>query len=75
MVRDELRYDDVYETIELIVDQLQSCKELLRIRPIFKKHQENFDKILKVNNDFFYEDVIFNGQYYYFSFHFLINLN
>ncbi|KAH9528459.1 ankyrin repeat protein mann-cup [Dermatophagoides farinae] len=48
LIRDELRYQDVYETIELIVGQLSSCKELLRIRPVFKKHQENFDKILKI---------------------------
>lgn len=48
LVRDELRYVDLYETIELIVDQLSTCQELLKIRPVFKKHQENFDRILKI---------------------------
>ena len=47
-IREELRYEDIYETIDLIVSQFDSCKELLKVKPIFKKHYENFDKILKV---------------------------
>ena len=47
-IREELHYSDIYETINLIISQFESCQELLQIKPIFKKHNENFDKILKV---------------------------
>lgn len=47
-IREELRYEDIYDTTNLIVSQFESCKELLKVKPIFKKHYENFDKILKV---------------------------
>ena len=49
LIREELRYSDIYETIDLIVSQFDSCTQLLKVKPIFKKHYENFDKILKVN--------------------------
>lgn len=48
LVKEGLQYQDIYDTIELIVNQLGACQELLKIRPVFKRHQENFDQTLKV---------------------------
>lgn len=50
VMREELRYEDVVGTIELLVSQVSSTIEALKIRPVFKRQQENFDKILKVRN-------------------------
>ena len=47
-IREKLQYKDIFETIELICDELTSCRDLLKIRPFFKRHSDNFDKILKV---------------------------
>lgn len=48
-IREELQYSDVYETIEMIIKEFEACQKLLKIRPVFKKHMENFDKLLKVS--------------------------
>ncbi|KPM03211.1 ankyrin repeat domain containing protein 8 [Sarcoptes scabiei] len=48
LVKEGLQYQDIYDTIELIVNQLGACQELLKIRPVFKRHQENFDQTLKI---------------------------
>jgi len=54
VMREELRYEDVVGTIELLVNQVSSTIEALKIRPVFKRQQENFDKILKVLTHLFY---------------------
>ena len=48
ILREELRYQDVIETIRLLVEQFPSSMQYLSIRPVFKRQQDNFDKILKV---------------------------
>ena len=54
-IREKLQYRDIYETIELICGELSSCRDLLKIRPTFKRHNDNFDKILKVCDCFVFE--------------------
>lgn len=48
-LRDEsLRFDDVHETLELFFNQFDFVVESLKIEPVFKKHLEDFDEILKM---------------------------
>ena len=49
VMREEVRHEDVVKTIQLLVNQLPPAIEALSIRPVFKRQQDNFDKILKVS--------------------------
>lgn len=49
LLREELQFTDVYSTVQLIFNQLPSAIEALSVRPVFKKQQDNFDKVLKVS--------------------------
>lgn len=44
----ELRFQDVVATIQLLVSQFTASIQALSIRPVYKRQQDNFDKILKV---------------------------
>ncbi|KFM80845.1 Protein fem-1-like protein, partial [Stegodyphus mimosarum] len=54
LLREQVQFTDVFESIKLLVYRFESSKCLLNARPIFKKHQDNFDKILKVLTHLFY---------------------
>lgn len=54
ILREELRYDDVIGAIRLLINQFPMSMELLCHRPVFKRQQDNFDKILKVLTHLFY---------------------
>lgn len=49
VLREELQYRDVIETIRLIIAQFPESMKNLSVRPVFKRQQDNFDKILKVH--------------------------
>lgn len=49
VLREELKYTDVIETIKLLISQFEFSVSALSIRPVFKRQQDNFDKILKVS--------------------------
>ena len=44
----ELRFADVVATIQLLVSQFTPAIQALSVRPVYKRQQDNFDKILKV---------------------------
>lgn len=44
-----LRFDDVYETLELFYSQFDFVVKSLKIEPVFKKHLEDFDELLKMS--------------------------
>lgn len=44
----ELRFQDVVATIQLLVSQFTPAIQALAVRPVFRRQQDNFDKILKV---------------------------
>lgn len=48
MVEERLNFDDVLETVETLLEQIDLAVNLLRVRPVFKKQQDNFDMTLKV---------------------------
>ncbi|KAK3855362.1 hypothetical protein Pcinc_038232 [Petrolisthes cinctipes] len=48
VMTDTVNFEDAYRTLELVVEQLPKCMSLLRINPVHKKHQSNFDHMLKV---------------------------
>lgn len=48
VLREQLKFKDVYQTVKLLVGQFASAMKLLKVRPVFKRQQDNFDKILKV---------------------------
>ncbi|KAI1287985.1 Protein fem-1 -like protein C [Halotydeus destructor] len=54
LLREELQYDDVVGTIRLLVSQFRSSMDSLKVKPVFKRQQDNFDKILKVLTHLFY---------------------
>jgi len=54
-----LRFEDVFQTTELIINNLSESMELLQLRPVFKCHQDNFDTCLKVGWLFFFLFFIF----------------
>ncbi|CAG2172454.1 unnamed protein product, partial [Oppiella nova] len=54
VLREELKYEDVLETVKLLVEQFPNAMKLLKVRPVFKRQQDNFDKILKVLTHLFY---------------------
>lgn len=41
------RFPDVYNMFIMLTQDIEQAKALLQIRPIYKKQQENFDRILK----------------------------
>lgn len=48
VMHDTVAFGDAFRTLRLLIDQLPSCMELLRLQPVHKKHQSNFDHMLKV---------------------------
>ncbi|XP_054168730.1 protein fem-1 homolog C-like [Oppia nitens] len=54
VLREELKFDDVFHTVKLLVEEFPKAMRLLKVRPIFKRQQDNFDKILKVLTHLFY---------------------
>ncbi|XP_075238445.1 ankyrin repeat protein mann-cup isoform X1 [Lycorma delicatula] len=44
---DKPRFSDVLATFNLLADKLSYCRQLLDIRPVYKRQQESFDRILK----------------------------
>lgn len=48
ILREKLQYEDVLASIKLLVSQFAISMDLLKIRPVFKRQQDNFDKILRV---------------------------
>ena len=51
-IKESLQYRDVVATIQLISHQFPSAIDSLKVRPVFKRQQDNFDKILKVSFSF-----------------------
>lgn len=45
----DLRFQDIVSTIQLLVSQFSLAIDALSVRPVFKRQQDNFDKILKVS--------------------------
>ncbi|KAJ6623917.1 Protein fem-1 like C [Pseudolycoriella hygida] len=41
------RFEDVYEVLLLLTENILDTRELLQVRPVHKKQQENFDKVFK----------------------------
>ena len=48
LYEESLRFDDVLETLELFFSQFEFIMNHLKIEPVFKKHLEDFDEILKM---------------------------
>ncbi|RZF35359.1 hypothetical protein LSTR_LSTR016151 [Laodelphax striatellus] len=44
---DRLRFKDVLSTFNLLTDRIPDCQRLLGLRPVFKRQQESYDRILK----------------------------
>lgn len=42
------RYEDVKFMLEVLTNDMEISKELLQLKPVYKKQQENFDRHLKV---------------------------
>lgn len=40
-------FDEIYKVFNLLTTDITEAKKLLAIRPVYKKQQDNFDKILK----------------------------
>lgn len=40
-------FEEIYKVFTLLTDDISEAKRLLSIRPVFKKQQDNFDKILR----------------------------
>ena len=51
---ESLRFEDVYETLELFFSHFEFAIQSLRIRPVFKQHLEYFDEILKMTVNLLY---------------------
>ncbi|XP_064465580.1 protein fem-1 homolog C-like [Ornithodoros turicata] len=54
VMREKLDMQDVTDIITLLVEQLAEAMSVLVIRPVSKRQQDNFDKILKVVTHLFY---------------------
>ncbi|XP_013786210.1 protein fem-1 homolog C-like [Limulus polyphemus] len=54
ILREELQYWDVIQTVKLLFSQFDNTMKLLSIRPVFKRQQDGFDKILKIITHLFY---------------------
>lgn len=63
-VQEQFKYEDIHQIIRMIVSQFKTCQELLKIRPLYKKHSENFDKILKVVFDCLLLFCFFNKNFF-----------
>lgn len=48
LLREQIDFVDAFESIRMLVYRFEESKALLSIRPVFKRQQDNFDKILKV---------------------------
>ncbi|XP_046449498.1 protein fem-1 homolog A-like [Daphnia pulex] len=46
LLREPLRLADVMSAFTLLVDNMEASLELLHVRPVFRRHQDNFDRIL-----------------------------
>jgi len=46
VLSDPLRLKDVLSAFTLLVNNMESSLQLLQVRPMFRRHQENFDRIL-----------------------------
>ncbi|BES96833.1 sex-determining protein fem-1 [Nesidiocoris tenuis] len=44
---DEPKFSDVLATFKLLADRISQSRQLLEIRPVYKRQQESFDRILK----------------------------
>ncbi|XP_018336887.1 protein fem-1 homolog C [Agrilus planipennis] len=44
---DQQRFEDVVATFRLLTEDIEEAQRLLKIRPVFKRQVENFDRILK----------------------------
>lgn len=51
---DQLNFDDVCETVDILLHEMPQVVQLLQVRPTFKKQMENFDTILKVITNLLY---------------------
>lgn len=54
ILHEKVQYSDIVATIELLASQFEDSMALLTIQPVFKRQQDNFDKILKVVTHLFY---------------------
>ncbi|GIZ02098.1 protein fem-1 homolog A-B [Caerostris extrusa] len=54
LLREKIKFADVFDSIRLLVVRFEESQALLSVRPIFKRQEENFDKILKVVTHLFY---------------------
>ncbi|XP_014272256.1 protein fem-1 homolog A isoform X2 [Halyomorpha halys] len=41
------KFEDVHATFTLLANKISYCRQLLDIRPVYKRQQESFDRILK----------------------------
>lgn len=48
MLREQIDFQDVFDSIRMVTCRFESSNHLLNIRPVYKRQQDNFDKILKV---------------------------
>ncbi|KAH6945748.1 hypothetical protein HPB50_009743 [Hyalomma asiaticum] len=48
LLRDQLRMEDVLSTARLLVDRCGESARLLSERPVYRRHLDNFDKLLRV---------------------------
>lgn len=48
LLRDRLRLEDVLATARLLVDRCADTARLLAVRPVYRRHLDNFDKLLRV---------------------------
>jgi hypothetical protein len=51
---DQLNFDDVHETADILLHDITEVVQLLQIKPVFKKQLENFDTTLKVITNLLY---------------------
>nr|XP_027238181.1 protein fem-1 homolog A-like [Penaeus vannamei] len=48
VMQNTVSFEDAFHTLELLAAQLPECMALLKVQPVHKKHQSNFDHMLKV---------------------------
>lgn len=48
LLREDVHYDDIVSTIDLLVTEFPAALRLLEVRPVYKRQQDNFDRILGV---------------------------
>lgn len=41
------RFEDIHDVFILLTENILEARQLLQIRPVHKKQQENFDRVLK----------------------------